>query len=317
LLKLMKSMNFKICGSIFMLFFISIHFCYSQQEAQYTHYMYNTVAFNPGYAGSRDCLSILGMHRSQWVGLDGAPITNVFVSHSPIHATKLVGLGVSFINDRLGPSQENTASVDVSYAIPTSEKFKLAFGAKGTANFFNVDFNKLKSYESNDPLSLGRENIDNKFYPNFGVGAYWYSNKTYVGISMPYLLEQKYYDNSIQYVASEKKHFYVIAGHVFRLSNEIQFKPATLIKMVSGAPLQMDFSGNFWFNEKLSLGVSYRLGKALSALAGFQASTSWLIGYAYDKEVSHLGNFNSGSHEIFLRYEFIRVYDKYKSPRFF
>ena len=293
------------------------HKLQAQQEAQFTQYMYNTSAFNPAYAGSRECLSVFGMHRSQWVGLDGAPTTNVFDAHSPIHATKLLGLGVSFVNDRLGPSQENTISVDMSYAIPTSEKFKLAFGIKGTANFFNVDFNKLTSFESNDPLSFGKQNIDNNFYPNIGVGAFWYSSKTYVGISIPYLLEQKYYNHSIQYVASEKMHFYLITGHVFPLSSQIQFKPAILVKRVNGAPLQVDLSGNFWWNEKLSLGLAYRLDDAVSGLAGFQLSSSWLIGYAYDKEVTHLGKFNSGSHEIFLRYEFIRVYDKYKSPRYF
>lgn len=296
---------------------VSTHKLQAQQEAQFTQYMYNTSAFNPAYAGSRECLSILGMHRSQWVGLDGAPTTNVFAAHSPIHTTKLIGLGLSVVNDRLGPSQENTISVDMSYAIPTSENFKLAFGVKGTANFFNVDFNKLTSFEENDPLTFGKQNIDNKFYPNIGVGAFWYSNSTYFGISIPHLLQQKYYDNSIQYVATEKPHFYVIAGHVFPLNSQLQFKPAVLVKRVNGAPLQVDVSGNFWWNEKLSLGIAYRLGDTVSGLAGFQLSSSWLIGYAYDKEVTHLGKFNSGSHEIFLRYEFIRVYKKMKSPRFF
>lgn len=310
-------MSGKTCWCFILVWMASTHLLHAQQEAQFTQYMYNTSAFNPAYAGSRECLSILGMHRSQWVGLDGAPTTTVFAAHSPIHATKLLGLGVSFVNDRLGPSQENTISADMSYAIPTSEKYTLAFGIKGTANFFNVDFNTLQTFEENDPLSLGRQNIDNKLYPNIGVGAFWYSNNTYVGVSIPYLLEQKFYDNSVQFVATEKKHFYVMAGHVFPLNNQIQFKPAFLVKMSNGAPLQVDVSGNFWFNEKFSLGLAYRLGDAVSGLAGFQLSTSWLIGYAYDKEVTRLGNFNSGSHEIFLRYEFKRVYKKFKSPRFF
>lgn len=310
-------MSGKTYWCFILIWMTSTHLVQAQQEAQFTQYMYNTSAFNPAYAGSRECLSILGMHRSQWVGLEGAPTTNVFAAHSPIHTTKLLGLGVSFVNDQLGPSQENTISVDLSYAIPTSEKYKLAFGIKATANFFNVNFNKLTSLEGNDPLSFGRQNIDQKFYPNIGVGAYWYSNNTYFGVSIPYMLEQKYYDNSVQFVASEKKHFYVMSGHVFPINNQLQFKPAFLVKMSDGAPLQVDFSGNFWWNEKVSLGIAYRLGDAVSALAGFQLSTSWLIGYAYDKEVTRLGNFTSGSHEIFLRYEFRRVYSKFKSPRFF
>ncbi len=289
----------------------------AQQEAQYTQYMYNTANINPAYAGSRGCLSVLAMHRTQWVGLEGAPVTNTVTINTPLGFNERLGLGVSFVNDRLGPSDENSISIDLSYAIPTSEKFKLAFGIKGTANFFNVDFNKLKTFNQNDPLQKNRENIDNRFYPNVGAGVFWYSHRTYVGFSIPYMLEQKYYDNDIQYVASERMHLHFITGHVFKLSDELQFKPAALVKVVSGAPLQVDLSGNFWFNEKFSLGVAYRWDAALSAMAGFQISDSWLIGYAYDKETTRLGSFNSGSHEIFLRYELFKNFDRVVAPRFF
>jgi type IX secretion system PorP/SprF family membrane protein len=131
------------------------------------------------------------------------------------------------------------------------------------------------------------------------------------------MLEQRYYDNDIQYVASDKMHLHAIAGHVFRLSSELQFKPAALVKVVQGAPLQVDLSGNFWFNEKLTLGAAYRWSAAWSALAGFQINDSWMIGYAYDRDVTRLGNFNSGSHEVFLRYELFKRYDKVIAPRFF
>ncbi|MFK7115729.1 type IX secretion system membrane protein PorP/SprF, partial [Flavobacterium oreochromis] len=110
---------------------------------------------------------------------------------------------------------------------------------------------------------------------------------------------------------------HLIAGHVFRLSSEVQFKPSTMIKYVNGAPLQVDLSGNFWFNEKFSLGAAYRWSAAWSAMAGFQINDSWLIGYAYDRDVTRLGNFNSGSHEIFLRYELFKRVEKVVAPRFF
>lgn len=289
----------------------------AQQEAQYTQYMYNTANINPAYAGSRGCLSVLAMHRSQWVGLEGAPVTNTVTLHTPLGVNQKLGMGVSFVNDRLGPSDENTISLDMSYTIPTSDTFKLAFGVKGTANFFNVDFNKLKTFNPNDPLQFNKQNIDNRFYPNVGAGVFWYSNKTYLGLSIPYMLEQKYYDNDVQYVAGERMHIHVIAGHVFKLSSEVQFKPAALFKVVNGAPLQADLSANFWFNEKFSLGVAYRWDAALSGLAGFQISDSWMIGYAYDRDTTRLGNFNSGSHEIFLRYELFKNFDKVVAPRFF
>lgn len=290
-------------------------FAIAQQEAQYTQYMYNTANINPAYAGSRGSLSALIMHRTQWVGLEGAPVTNVATISSPLGISQRFGLGVSFVNDKLGPSDNNVISVDLSYYVPTSENFKLAFGVKGTADIFNVDFNKVKLFNPND--NLNRENIDNRFSANVGAGLYWYSDKTYLGVSVPYILENHYYDNDIQYVASERMHFHILAGHVFDLSKELKFKPSVLSKVVQGAPLQVDLSANFLFFDKLTLGAAYRWSAAVSAMAGFQLSDSWMIGYAYDKETTRLGNFNSGSHEIFLRYELFRKFDKVVSPRFF
>jgi type IX secretion system PorP/SprF family membrane protein len=287
----------------------------AQQEAQYTQYMYNTANINPAYAGSRGALSALVMHRSQWIGLDGAPVTNTLTIHTPLGDNSNFGMGFSAVNDRLGPSDENTISVDLSYTIPTSDNFKLAFGVKGTANFFNVDFNKVKLFNPND--NLNRENIDNRFAPNVGAGLFFYSNKTYVGVSVPYMLENNYYDNDVQYVASDRMHFHIIGGHVFDLSENVQFKPAVLTKIVKGAPLQVDLSASFWLYEKFSIGAAYRWSAALSGIVGFQISDSWLIGYAYDRETTRLGNFNSGSHEFFLRYELFKNYKKVVSPRFF
>ncbi len=288
----------------------------AQQEAQYTQYMYNTLNINPGYAGSRGVTSILAMHRNQWVGLDGAPTTNTVTMHTPLGTNSRVGLGVSFVNDELGPSDENTISVDFSYTIPTSENYKLAFGLKGTADWLNVDFSKTTVFAKNDPFA-NRTNIDNRFNPNVGVGAYWYSSKGYLGLSVPYLLQRNYYDNDVQFTASERMHFHAIAGYVFDLSSEVKFKPAVLTKIVQGAPLQVDLSANVLFFDKLSAGIAYRWSAALSGLVGFQISDSLMIGYAYDKETTRLGNFNSGSHEIFLRFEPFAKYDKVVSPRFF
>lgn len=287
----------------------------AQQEAQFTQYMYNTSSINPAYAGSRGCLSALLMHRTQWVGLDGAPVSNTLAIHTPLGISQKVGLGVSVLNDRLGPSENNVVSVDLSYSVTMSESYQLAFGIKGTADMFNVDFNKVKLFNPND--NLGRESIDNRFAANVGAGVYLYSDKTYVGLSVPYMLENKYYDNDVQYVASERMHFHFMAGHVFDIGGETKFKPSLLTKVVKGAPLQVDLSANFLFFDKLTLGAAYRWSAAVSALAGFQISDSWLIGYAYDKDTTRLGNFNSGSHEVFLRYELFRKYDKVVSPRFF
>lgn len=291
---------------------------YSQQDSQFTNYMYNTINVNPAYAGSRDVLTVFGLHRTQWVGLDGAPVTNTFSLHSPIKNSDL-GIGLSIINDRIGPSDENTISVDVSYTIPTSEKAKLSFGVKGTANLLNIDFTKLNIYNPTDNLS--QENVDNKFSPNFGAGVYYYSDKGYIGFSVPNFLKTKHFEEADNLasssVAMERLHYNLIGGYVFDVNDNIKFKPAVLFKAVKGAPLQADISANFLFNEKFTLGVAYRWDAAFSGLAGFQISDQWFIGYGYDMEVTKLAEYNSGSHEIFLRFELFKKYDKVISPRFF
>lgn len=287
----------------------------AQQDSQYTQYMYNTANMNPAYAGSRGVLSVFGLHRTQWVGLDGAPTTNSFALHSPIGISK-VGLGLSFINERIGPSDENSISADFSYTIRASETFKLAFGLKATANLLNIDYTKLDIYDPNDPRF--QRNIEDSFTPNIGAGAYLYSENTYVGLSIPNFLETKHYQDDGNYsVAKERMHFYLMGGHVFELSPTLKFKPSVLAKIVEGAPLQADISANFLFSEKLTLGAAYRWDAAVSVMAGFQISEGLFVGYAYDAETTKLATYNSGSHEIFLRFELFKSYDGTASPRFF
>ena len=293
---------------------------FSQQDSQFTQYMYNTINVNPAYAGSRGVMSIFGLYRTQWVGLDGAPTTATASLNTPISNSN-IGLGLSAIKDQIGPSDETSISADISYSIPTSESWKLSFGLKATANLLNIDFTKLNIYNPADPRF--QNNVDNKFSPNIGAGIYFHSNKTYFGLSVPNFLETKHFDqsavssNSASFVAKERMHYYAIAGHVFDLSPSIQFKPAVLTKIVQGAPLQVDVSGNFLINEKFTIGAAYRWSAAMSAMVGFQVNQNWFIGYAYDMETTQLADYNSGSHEIFLRYELFNNYERVVSPRFF
>jgi type IX secretion system PorP/SprF family membrane protein len=289
---------------------------YAQQDAQFTQYMYNTININPAYAGSRGVMSAFVLHRTQWVGLDGAPVTNTASIHTPIEGSNL-GVGLSLVNDRIGISDENNIAADVSYTIETSEDYKLSFGLKFTANLLSVDFNRLTLRKPGDYAISQQYNINNKFSPNIGAGIYYYSDKSYVGISAPQFLETKQYSDNSTSVATERMHFYLIAGRVFDINDEVKFKPTALTKLVPGAPVQIDLSANFLFNEKLTLGVAYRWSAAMSAMIGFQISDSFNVGYAYDLETTKLANYNSGSHEIFLRYELFSNYDKIISPRFF
>ncbi|MBG6112181.1 type IX secretion system PorP/SprF family membrane protein [Flavobacterium sp. CG_9.10] len=285
---------------------------FAQQDAQFTQYMYNTININPAYAGSRGVLSIFALHRTQWVGLDGAPVTNAVSVNTPLNGSNL-GLGVSIVNDKIGPTHENTLSADLSYTIPTSETFKLSFGIKATANLFDLDVSRLNPADDDPSL----HDYSNKFSPNIGAGIYLHSSKAYVGFSVPNFIESKRYDDNEVAIFKEKINYYLIAGYVFDLTNDIKFKPAMLTKMVVGAPLQVDVSANFMFSEKFVVGVAYRWSAALSAMVGFQVSDGLYIGYGYDHETTNLNRYNSGSHEIFLRYELFNNTNKIITPRFF
>ncbi|AOW10814.1 PorP/SprF family type IX secretion system membrane protein [Flavobacterium gilvum] len=287
---------------------------YAQQDAQYTNYMYNTININPAYAGSRGVTSIFGLYRTQWVGMDGAPVTSSASINSPIVNSNL-GVGLSFVNDRIGASNETTISADVSYTIRTSFAYKLSFGVKGTANLLDVDYSKLNRYDVNDPKF--QNSINSEFSPNIGAGTYFYSDKLYLGLSVPNFLQTDYYDDNDVATSLERMHVYLIGGYVFDLSPNIQFKPAFMCKTVVGSPLQVDLSANFLFSEKFVLGAAWRWDAAASFMAGFQVSQGLYIGYGYDLETTKLNNYNSGSHEVFLRFELFKKQERVASPRFF
>lgn len=295
---------------------------HAQQDAQYTQYMYNTISVNPAYAGSRGgVFSIVALHRSQWLGLDGAPTTQTLNFHTPV--SKKVGLGLSVVNDEIGNGTNQDTYIDAafSYTIKTSDEGKLSFGLKAGGHLLNIDFTKLRNYgaESNLP------NIDNKFSPpNFGAGIYYHTDQFYAGLSVPNFLQTEHFagsnTNSSSFLAEERMNFYFITGYVFELNPRLKFKPAALVKAVKGAPLQLDLSANFLFRDKFSLGAAYRWDAAVSALFGFQMSEQLMLGLAYDREVTDLGGatrFNDGSFEIFLRYEFLNRYKRVITPRFF
>jgi type IX secretion system PorP/SprF family membrane protein len=293
---------------------------YGQQDAQYTQYMYNTVSVNPGYAGSRGHFSIAALYRAQWVGLDGAPKTQTLNLHSPIGYNG-VGMGVSIVNDQIGPTSETYFDLDFSYTIQASEVARISFGLKASAHLLDIRFSELNQDLANPggPDPTLQQDIDNRFSPNIGAGVYYHTDKFYAGLSVPRFLETSHFDESSLSSAKEQMNFYLITGYVFDLSPFWKFKPTLLTKVVQGAPLQADFSANFMYNEKFIMGAAYRWDAAVSGLVGFQVSPEFLIGLAYDREITELGRavFNDGSFEVILRYDFIKVLDNLKSPRFF
>lgn len=290
---------------------------YSQQDPQYTQYMYNTMSVNPAYAGSRGHTTITALGRTQWVGLDGAPDTQTLSYDTPLGYSG-VGLGVNLTNDRIGPSSEIYLDVNVSYTIRTSEEGNLAFGLKLGARHLSIDWSKGTALQQ---VRAFDTNVS-KFLPTIGAGVYYYKPNWYIGLAVPNIIRTDHYDDTIVTnnfgsgdVAEERMHFFAIAGYVFDLSESIKFKPAALAKVVSGAPLSIDVSANFLFNEKFTAGLAWRWDDSISALLGFQAKRSLYIGFAYDLTTSNYSNYNSGTYELMLRYEVFK--QVLKSPRFF
>lgn len=287
---------------------------YSQQDPQYTQYMYNMNVLNPAYAGSQGTLSLGLLGRTQWVGLQGAPRTLTAAIHAPVGRN--VGLGFSVIADEIGPVKEQNVYADFSYTMETSDEGRLAFGLKGGFTFQTIDFLRLSTNQQGDPLFS--ENL-NKTYPNFGAGVFYYTDEFYVGLSMPNMLETRYFEKKAGLIttASEKMHYFLTSGYVFDVSEDLKLKPSVMLKAVSGAPLSVDLSGNALIYEKLELGLSWRIDDSVSGMINFLVAPNLRLGYAYDYTTSNLGDFNSGSHEIFLLYNVDMSRGNIKSPRFF
>ncbi|MEO1487191.1 MAG: type IX secretion system membrane protein PorP/SprF [Bacteroidota bacterium] len=297
--------------------------CCAQQNPQYTQYMYNTQIINPAYSGSREALSFGLLGRTQWVNLEGSPESGTFTVNCPIGLYDNMGLGLSIVHDRLGPSTESNITADYAYRIDVSRTGKLSFGLKAGLDVLNVDFSQLDIFNSNDPFF--QNNIDNQLQPQIGAGLYFNTNRFYMGASVPNFLRTKHFDESTleadnvdsDSIALERLHYFLIAGYVFDLNPNLKFKPAALFKAVGGSPLQWDFSANFLFNEKFTFGASYRWSASLSALAGFQITDTFFLGMAYDYQTTEIEQFSDGSYEVFLRFDIFNKSDRIVTPRFF
>lgn len=293
---------------------------FAQQDAQYTQYMYNTLSVNPAYAGSRDVLSFVGLYRNQWFGnnIKGTPKTFTASIHSPI--ANNIALGLNVVKDEIFITKETYLDLDFSYTFNVSEKGRLSLGLKGGAHLLDIDSDRAYegAFNPNDPDA--EIFIDNKFSPQFGAGAYYFTDRFYFGLSAPNILETEHFDESLtssSATAKERINYYLITGHTFDINDNIKFKPALLTKLVQGAPLQVDLSANLLINEKFTLGAAYRWSAALSAMAGFQISDQLMLGFAYDRETTELTQYNNGSFEVFLRFELFKANENMVSPRFF
>ena len=292
----------------------------AQQEPMYTHYMYNTLVINPGYAGSRDALSVTALHRSQWVNYKGAPIVQTLTMHAPLKNEHL-GLGLSVTNDKIGPTNNTAVFADFAYIMKLNTKSKLALGLSAGVNIFQADLNSLQLNQQADPSF--QNNISNKVNPNFGFGAYYSRERFYAGISIPNIIQNNYLvvnlPNGSTWAGKEQRHYYFIAGTMIKLSDNLEFKPTTFVKVTPAAPIQADVTASFVIAKKLLLGVMYRTGDAFGGLIGLDVTSQFHVGYSFDYSYGvKTFKYNNGSHEIILRYDFnLSNKKQIRSPRYF
>lgn len=291
-------------------------FIKAQQDAMFTHYMFNTLWLNPAYAGTREALTITGIHRSQWVGFDGAPQVQSLTMHSPILNGKL-GVGLSVLNDKIGPTRSTLVALDVAYQVKIDKKSKLSFGLKGLANIYKNSLAPLNLDQQSD-LSFSKN--QQMILPNAGAGVYYFRERFYAGLSTPKLMENKLNGaGGVSAASKEQRHFFIIVGCVFDIAKDIKLKPTAFFKATKAAPLQADLTGTFIFMDKINAGIMYRTGDAAGILLGYNITEQFYAGYSFDWSFANTtGRYNAGSHEVMLRYDLIyKSKAKIKSPRYF
>jgi type IX secretion system PorP/SprF family membrane protein len=288
----------------------------AQQDPMYTQYMENMITINPAYAGSKDMLSMMAVSRNQWVSMPGAPVTRTFSIHSPITGSNM-GLGLSVLSDQIDPIKQTGVYFDYSYTLHFGGNQNLALGLKGGINFYQAGLSTLATNDSGDPVFAN--DINRNFLPNIGVGAFFHTDRYYLGLSLPKLIENTINKNSVatQNVSKEQIHIFFMAGYVFDLNRIVKFKPSILTKYVKNAPVSFDLNGNFLFYDRLWLGAMYRVGDSFGGLFQIQATNQLKIGYSYDLPINLLGAYNGGTHEIMVSYDFNFGRGKIRSPRYF
>lgn len=317
--KIYKTINVKVIVLIFIvLSYASFEKVLAQTEPMYSQYMYNMLGVNPAYAGSREVLGLNFFQRNQWSGLRGAPKTTSLNLDQSINEGK-IGLGIQMFSDQLGVEEASGINGFLSSRIKVSENGILSAGL--SVGFMNYQFNSL------DVLNRIRTDdnvfvtvIPSQWNPSVGFGLYYNTDQFYMGISSPSLLKSRLakYENFASGIQkTDDFHLFTTMGYVIKINEEVNLKPSTMIKMVSGAPIEFDLNTNVWLKDILGLGVSYRTGDAILGMAEIQTSPNLRFGYAYDMPFSPLKAYTRGSHEIMIRYEWGSNKSKIKSTRYF
>ena len=281
----------------------------AQQDPQFTQYFDNFLHVNPAYAGSSGMLSANAIHRQQWVGFQGAPQSTTLSLHTPLNY-RSVGLGFTVVNDIIGPINQTMIYADFSYTLKLGKTARLALGLKGGINMLNVKTDAFQNVQANDPAFT---NVQNQINPNVGFGVYYHDEHFFLGLSSPRIMEAS--SNSPTY--REQRHYFGIVGGVFPVSTKWKLRPSVQVKASMGAPLSMDLSLAGIFNDKLWIGAMNRWSAAAGGFVQYQICRQFRLGLASEFGMTPIRNYNNGTFEVMMSYDFNYKKTDVKSPRYF
>ncbi|MBN1819722.1 MAG: type IX secretion system membrane protein PorP/SprF [Prolixibacteraceae bacterium] len=289
---------------------------FAQQDPGYTQYMFNQQTVNPAYVGTWESIGFMALTRKQWVGFEGAPSTQTLAFQTPLQKEN-VGLGLTVVNDQIGKEKRFSLAADYSYKVKLTNDISLRLGMKGGFTNYSHDLTQYQLDSQNTPDQMYQGEIDQKFMPNVGIGAFLHSKKFYLGFSVPKLIQNEFKDNENFSTYAEMRHFFLTGAYVFDLNESIKFKPTFLTKAAIGSPVQLDLSANFLLKEKFWLGAMYRTGDSFGFIAQWVFDKKLRIGYAIDFTTTNLRNYHDGVHEIMVSYELNFLKTRVASPRYF
>ena len=305
----MKRSFVSICTFLFTLF------AWGQLQPLSNQYIFNGLAINPAYSGSREALSATALYRNQWVGLEGAPKTMSFSLHAPLRKEK-IGLGLLIINDRIGVSGETSIVANYAYRMNVAGG-KLALGLGAGITLISTAWSELVAVDPDDELLM--ENSPTFALPDFSIGAYYNNKNLFLGLSIPlFLCHQFNFEKSKFTLHNDfsEYNYMITAGNVFRINTKIKVFPALLMKYNPGNTPQVDLYSHVIFRDKFWVGVSYRSRKSLVGIFQYQINNQLRIAYSCDFDLGKLGRYNSGSHEIMMKYDFNYLLEVI-SPRYY
>lgn len=275
----------------------------AQQLPYYTQFRLNQFLMNPGVTGTKKTIDARIGYRKQWVGFDGAPVSQYITAHSRLY-NGTMGVGASFYKDVTGPTERQVYTLSYAYHLRFPD-LEMSIGASGLMTKYFLNTGTMTLHNSHDvAIDVNRSDRDMK--SNANVGLYIYNDRFHLGLSVLNVLDvrERFYqdDPKMKSMVKLSPHIYGSAGYVFSNSKRYIWENSIMVNYVTGAPFFLDYTVRLLFNQKVFGGLNVRPGDALAVSAGFIFNESVHFCYSYDFVISPLRAYSSGSHEITLAY---------------